>query len=156
MTEDQLFNELNKLFTDRFLNKIKKSIIYKENDGSVILFDAYSIKRTNTGFLVEKYGNYLIELSSLQIAVTYCTFDKKNMINQILDIERLDRKLTDADVNLQVHKRMSEKAKTVDDKALYLTKMNEDIVKKQKTKRYLSFYIDQAKDYQQKIFESLA
>ena len=156
MTEDQLFSELKKLFTDSYLNKIKKSIIYKDDDGSVVLFDMYNIKKTNTGFRVEKYGNYLIELSSLQIAVTYCTFDKKNLINQLFDIERLDRKLTDSDVNLQVHKRMSERAKTIDDKSLYLTKMNEDIVKKQKTKRYLSFYIDQAKDYQQKIFESLA
>ena len=156
MNEEQIFNELKRLFTDNYLDKIKKSIIYKDDDGSVVLFGSYSIRKTNNGYLVEKYGNYLIELSSLQIAVTYCTFDKKNMVNQLLDIERLDRKLTDSNVNLEVHKRMSEKAKNLDDKALYLIKMNEDVVKKQRTKQYLNLYITQAKSYQQKIFESLA
>lgn len=157
MNEHQIFNELKKLFTDNSLKKIKEAIIYKENDGSVVLFDTYTIlPDETTGFLILKNGNELISLSSLQIAVTYCTFDKKNMINQLLDIERLDRKFTDSSIKYQVHKRLAKNSKNPEDKGLYLIKMQEDFTKRRKTKRYLDIYIDQAKNFQRKIFETLA
>ena len=156
MNEHQLFNELKKLLTDNSLKKIKEAIIYRENDGSVVLFDTYAILSEDNGFLILKNGNELISLSTLQIAVTYCTFDKKNMINQLLDIERLDRKFTDSSIKYQVHKRLAKNSKNIEDKGLYLIKMQEDFIKKRKTRQYLETYINQAKTYQQKIFESLA
>lgn len=156
MNEQQLFHELKKILTDRALTKIKESIVYKEPDGSVVLFDAYTIETTDSGYSVSKHKNEIISVSSLQVAVTYCTFDKRNMINQLLDIERLDRRLTDAEVNYQIHKRLSENSKNVEDRALYRIKMQEDAVKRKRMKEYLNTYINQAKHYQQKIFESLA
>jgi DNA polymerase III delta prime subunit len=156
MNEHQIFNELKKILTDKSLKKIQESIIYKESDGSVVLFDKYTIVSENNGVLIKKNGNELITLSTLQIAVTYCTFEKKNMINQLLDIERLDRKLTDSTIKYQVHKRLAENSKSSEDRALYLTKMQEDFSKRRRTKEYLNIYINQARHYQQKIFESLA
>ncbi len=132
---------------------IQDKIIYEEN-GVYCLFEKYTISKTVDGFVANKIGFDTVEtFSQLKNAVSWATLDKLNRFKEANRVLDLDRKLTDAKIQAQVHERMCKLAKDIDGYVLYKAKLQEDLVKKSMISRELEGFVEQTKRWQYNTFK---
>lgn len=136
-------------------NKIRDLLIFRDNDGSYHLFGTYTIVPNNGYYSVilnEEPQNIHI-FSSLKHAVTWCVFDKNNKYKEVKRILELDSTLSSLDVSIAQHKKLvKNNNKNIQDRYIYLAKLNEEKLKKQAALSEINNYITLSKHWQSKKF----
>ena len=157
MNEQDKFNKFKKLFERNELISIGKNIIYQDPAGYYVLFDSYTIEKTENGYKVSKdYVHKQYIFCNARNAIVYATLDRRNKINEARKVLELDRILEDSIVKIEVYKNLSEKAKSLEAKSIHLTKMNESILKKKQINEKLEDYITEVKKWQSQKFKEAA
>ena len=144
---------------ERFLVKeyqsIATDVIYEEN-GNYNLFNIYTIERKNKGYTVYKLKTATVKtFYKLKNAVAWCIFDRQNLILNSNRVEVLDNTLSGVELALEMHQKLYKKAKSNEDRFIYLAKLNEDKLKKVKISKELQSYIIVSDRLQRERFEIL-
>ena len=144
---------------ERFLVKeyqsIATDVIYEEN-GNYNLFNIYTIERKNKGYTVYKLKTATVKtFYKLKNAVAWCIFDRQNLILNSNRVEVLDNTLSGVELALEMHQKLYKKAKSNEDRFIYLAKLNEDKLKKVKISKELQGYIIVSDRLQRERFEIL-
>ena len=154
MSEAKMFAILSKLLSKEKLSELERQSIYRDVDGTYSLFGTYQIKPEGNVFTVSKNTTYTeLDFSELKNAVTWATFDNLNNINLARKVVELDMKLTGAVENVRVYERLCKNTKNLDTKSIYLSKLNENRIKRNCILRELESYVNKAKDWQYRQFE---
>lgn len=144
-----------KLITEFMIKELRMNLsetcFFKLKDGSYELFNKFLIKKEENSYRIEtstcvKHFNYL------KNAVTWCILYKRNLLGEMLILEELDMRLVSIELNIKQHLRLCKRAKTLEDKLLFLDKLNEDKLKQISINKELNFFINDAKEWQLKQF----
>ncbi len=132
------------------------SIVFQDETGYQ-LFGKYTIIKKHEDYNVSKiHTDTLKKFGTLRNAVTWVTFDKRNLIVEANRVIELDKILTGTEFSMKVHEQLSKKAKSMDDKLIYLAKLKEDKLKRKQVLEELSEYVTNIKNWQLKKFKEQA
>ena len=149
-----MFSILTKLLSKEKLSELERQSIYKDSDGTYNLFGTYLIKPAGHVFILSKNNTYTeINFTDLKNAVTWATFDNINNVNLSRKVLELDMKLTGAIENVRIYEGLCKKTKSMDSKIMYLSKLQENRIKRNTILNELESYIIKAKEWQYKQFE---
>lgn len=150
---DKLFSILTRMFSKEKLSKLEREIIYQEPNGTYRLYGDYSIKKNDDGYLMTKDATYTSHtFTELKNAVTWITFDKSNYIMDASRVLYLDSILSGTLENLKLHQKLAKSGKNLEARTIILTKLNEDMLKKQKLLAELENFVEKANAWQHKQF----
>jgi hypothetical protein len=145
------------MFSEDEIRALRGSIVYEVGKDEYELFGEYNISRKPNNFVVEKHGTFTVRhFSTLRNAVIWTTLDKRNLIVESNRVVELDIMLTGADTNLEVHKRLADKAKDIEMKLTYIVKLQEDKAKKKQISDELDKFAANTKTWQYKQFSQAA
>jgi hypothetical protein len=146
---DGILTKIERTISKAQIASLQDLIVYQESDGTYILFEKYSIVKRNNDFIVS--SNTLIKelnFSALKNAVTWCIYDKRNLIVDAKTIIDLDDKISRLDSDITIRQQLMKKAKTSDDKLIVIAKLGEDRVKRKQLATQLDNYIKESKTWQ--------
>jgi hypothetical protein len=149
MISDKLIKKIERVIPKEQIKSLQDVVVYQDSDGTYQLFEQYSITKVDSSFIVT--GNRLsksLSFSVLKNAVTWCTYDKRNRIQESNDILDLDHKLSRIESDINIRQAMAKKAKTPDDKLIYIAKLGEDKVKRKQMAERLDGYIRESRNWQ--------
>ena len=152
------WTKLEKILDPNTIKKIKDIIILKnEETGNYEIYGDYTVQKRNDIVCVTKTTSDVTYLfGSVKHAITWIILDKRNKImeaNRILD---LDTKLAGVETDIFIHRKLEKKSKDPDDKFLYLTKLQEDKLKKKRLQLEMESQIDSVYSWQIRKFEEQA
>lgn len=142
--EDFIIKELNVNLSD--------AAIFKHDDTTYELFNRYTIKKVSDYKYLVMTASEQKTFSFLKNAVMWCTFKKRDKFYEMLRIEELDMMLSGIDMMIEQHKKLVYNTQDLDNKLIYIAKLNEDKLKKQSITNELKNYIYDAKHWQFKRF----
>jgi len=145
--------KVTQFLNKEFVSKLGDVAIFQNEDGDYEFFNRYVISKANNGYdITLKYGSEIVHFSSLKSAVTWCIFDLRNKIVKTKRIEYLDKMVSGAELNIELHKKLVKKAKDLESKFIYLAKLSEDENKRKSYLLELSRYITESKILQTQNF----
>lgn len=156
MSETKMFGVLKKLLGKDTISKLEETLIITDDDGYV-LYGEYFIRKSITGYCVTKRHSFLEEeFYLLRNAVIYTGLSKWNKIIEAKHVLELDKVLQGTKAIEDLHKKLVEKTKKLDNKSLYYAKLQEDRVKKRILLETLDNYAKSVTDWQNKRFKQVA
>lgn len=151
-------NKINIDKIEHFLNTgfVKNTIqisILKNIDGSYELFGKFKIYEENKKYVVEtKYTHSSTFFYSLQNAVTWCIFQKRDKFNESTRIYNLDKIIEGLNFSINRLNSMLNKVTDNENILIYSAKLSQDEAKKYKLNHELQGYKTQAKYWQDTKF----
>ena len=152
--KDRSFDKKIRRLAQDVANELQDIMMIRLSDDSYELFDRYSIKRISGTWTVSRHyvdGNH--EFYNLRNAATWCIYDYRNKLLDAKQIRELDRKLSSAVNQAQLHQRLIKTAKTHEALDLYSIKLNEEMLMQLHVSKRIQQYIDDAQHWQKKKFE---
>jgi len=149
-------NKLENFFNKELTPRLKDLLIVRGGDGSYHLFGKYKIVKDIHGyFRVEntKKISEPIRFGSLKHAVTYCVFEKNNRKEYNKRILELDDSLCSLDAAIAMHKKLLLSKKPLEDKAIFLTKLEEEKRKKRRLSEEMGYYVETSKRWQYRVYQ---
>lgn len=149
-------NKLENFFNRELTPRLKDLLIVRGEDGSYHLFGKYKIVRDMHGYFLvynTKKEHEGIRFSSLKHAVTYCVFEKNNKKDYNKRVVELDDILCSLDAAIAVHKKLLSSRKPIEDKLIFLTKLEEEKRKKRRLSEEMDTYVETSKRWQNKIYQ---
>lgn len=149
-------NKVENFFQKELTPKLRDLLIVKSEDGSYNLFGKYKITIDNYGYYVVskvKGLDHIARFGNLKNAVSYCVFDKNNRKDYNKRLLELDAAISSLDVAIQVHKKLLNSKRPLEDKLIYLTKLEEEKRKKRKFSEEISDYLQTSKIWQNRIYQ---
>ena len=149
MITDKLIRKIERVIPKEQIKSLQDVVVYQDPDGTYQLFEQYSIEKVGSNYIVS--GNTLtrtLSFSVLKYAVTWCTYDKRNRIvdaNSILD---LDHKISRLESDINIRQAMAKKAKTPDDKLIYIAKLGEDKLRRKQMVEQLDGFVRESRNWQ--------
>jgi hypothetical protein len=141
-----------KNFALKVLPTIESWLMY-EYDGEYILFNRYSIRKTDRGFEVERYrDSKKYHFDKLRNAGGWCILDNKQLHYAAFRVIELDAMIASAEFDKLVYLRLMNN-KSVD-KFIVDVKFQKTIDNHKKFRTELDKYIELAKAYQMRGFEN--
>lgn len=154
INEPKTFDILNKLLNKEKMSHLEKKMIFQDSDGSYNLFGTYIIRKNDLGYIVEKKHTFTTHIfTELRNAVTWSTLDKCQNFNDSARVLYLDKLLCGTAHNLLVHENLCKKTQDMEKRILYLTKINEDKIKKRSIMAEMNIYTEKCKSWQYRQFE---
>ena len=142
------------MIKEKILNNLKDIVIIQDSDGSYKLFNRYCITKTTDEFTVTVNTSYTTHsFSTLRNATIWCVADKRNQIYAANRIRDLDRKLGSLDADINVYSNLIKRNKKIDDKLIFLTKLDEARSRKNDLTAELNGYVISSKIWQTKQFQ---
>lgn len=142
------------MIKEKLLNRLEDIVIFRNNDGSYSLFNRYDIKRVGEQYEVSNNQTWTThKFSTLRNATIWCVADKRNKIYEANRIRDLDRKIGSLDADISVYSNLIKRNKKIDDKLLFLTKMDEAQSRKNDLTAELNGYAISSKIWQTKQFQ---
>lgn len=137
------------------VGKIQDLFIVREYDGSYNLFGKYIIQPNDKGSYIVTFrdNDTVLDFGTLRHAVTWCVFQKNNKYKEIKRIYELDALLGSLDVSIAQHKRLADKARTIESRSIFLAKLDEEKRKKRLILEEINYYAELSKYWQNKKFQ---
>lgn len=150
---NKIVAKVSEFLAKEFHNKVGEIAIFQHEDGTYEFFNKYYIKEDSTGYQVSfKYSSTVKLFNSLKNAVTWCIFENRNKFGKAQRIEHIDKMICSTDLNIQIHKRLIHKSKDLENKLIYIAKLNEDQIKRKSYIREMTDYINESKYWQTQKF----
>ena len=132
MTDDQLFNALTRIVSGPELQRLQETTVLQNENGDYELFGQYTVSKEGNGYAITRLNDDTpLIFGSLQNAVTWATLDKQVK---------------------EIHFKRYKNSKDGDTKLLYLTKLQEDRIKKKQVAHELQSYVNTIRAWQMKKF----
>jgi hypothetical protein len=153
---DDVLNSLNQLISDKELANLEKITMFKEDDGSYMLYGRYIVKKVNTGdYTVSVIGTFTEKtFHKLKNAVAWCSFDKRRLIKEANRLHFLDQKIFDVEIHIEYYSSLIKKSKNTDNKVVYLSKLSQDKTKRHMFTEDLNKYIKEYQRWQNNVFNT--
>lgn len=153
MDDLELESKFERVITVEDLRKLQDIVIYEDDDGTYKLFGTYFIKKGKQEYIVGSNSwDKTFVFGNIKNAVSWCTFHKRNKIYEANRIIELDRKLGTAELEIKILKRKFAKADTLEEKLIYLAKLNENKLKKVAFNEELYSFVIESKNWQERRF----
>jgi len=152
MTNAKVIEKLTKFVSKELTDSVGDVAIFKNNDGTYMLFNDYTIYKTDNEDYTVKNGPESVSLSSLKHAVTWCIYDRRHKTSDTNRIVELDQMLGSVDVAINIHKRLLKKCKNAEDKFIHLAKLSREQTKRKYFQDELLSYINESKKWQKEKF----
>ena len=137
--------------------QLRDTMMLELSDGSYEIFDRYRVtKHDDTWVAGLIYNDLRYSFCKLRHAVTWCIYDYRKKLPDANAIRDLDRKFSNACVGIEIHEKLLKKNKTGNDYLLYKAKLTEEKLMCADVAKKIQRYIDSAKNWQQRKFESKA
>ena len=151
---DKIIAKVNSFFDTQFVKNSSQIAIFKNPDGSYELFDKYLITGddTNKYTVSIKHSFTEINFASLRNAVTWCIFEKRNLINELRRIVELDLSLEGLEASILRHETLLRKTKDIDTKVIYSAKLSQEKMRKKALTLEINVFIENSKNWQTKKF----
>jgi len=147
-----MFKILKRLVDKSEVEYLSENIVF-DNNGVYELYNQYTIKKTEHGYVVNKKNIHLDQLFfSIRNAVIWISLDKRNKTVEAKDVLSLDNKLASAVYSIKHYAELTKRAVDLDKKSLYVCKYNEGNVKKRHTMEKLNEYAIETKRWQERRF----
>jgi hypothetical protein len=155
MINDKLFTKLTKTIPKKDIEKLQDLSVFREPNGTYSLFNKYKISKTNGLFYVEidRVADKK-EFNVLKNAVAWCTYDKRNRINDSERILHLDIKLSGIEAEIEVHQKLVKRTKKTEEKLIYLAKLGEEKMERKRINDELTGYVYNSRNWQENRFNS--
>ena len=155
MINDKLFTKLTKSIPKEDMEKLQDLSVFREPNGTYSLFNKYRIVKNNGLFYIEidKVADKK-EFNVLKNAVAWCTFDKRNRINDSNRILQLDIKLAGIEAEIEVHQKLVKRTKKTEEKLIYLAKLGEEKMERKRINDELTSYVYSSRNWQESRFKS--
>ena len=145
--------KLDQFFTREINADLKDVLITCDKLGRYSLFGKYTIIPTKEEYYkVTVSGASSCEFASMKHALTWCIFSNSAKIREARRIQMLDMKLCSIDVDLAVHRRMLKIATDQVARDIYLTKVQEDTIKRKLIVEEINSYINNSRQIQVRKF----
>lgn len=140
---------------DKFFEKSKNVMFYKDNNGNYVLFDKYTVQTLSNGIVqVTRYSDLSkYEFLKLKNAAVWCILDKYNKVVPANRVLELDRKISSTMVDKKIHMKVT-KSQGLERKEIYRDKMLADDKKISLFQWELDKYIIMANECQRRGFEN--
>ena len=146
--------QVEKFIKTQFLDVLQDIVIFQDDTGNYELFNLYVIQKQNKEYIVTMKNTYTEHsFHTLKNACTWCILDKRNMVVEAKRVLNLDHRLASLEVDIFSRTQLFNKSKSSDNKLLFLSKINEDRIKKQQAMTELHMYINETKRWQNRRFE---
>ena len=155
MINDKMIAKLAKTIPVGDMEKLQDLSISQDNDGSYHLYNKYRITRSNEMYQVELHRVADKKtFNVLKNAVAWCSFDKRNNIQDSDRIVYLDNRLAGIEVEIQVHQKLAKHTKKTEEKLIYLAKLGEEKMERRMINEELSKYIHNSRNWQERRLSS--
>ncbi len=153
MNESHMFEILHNLFSKKELNKLINSLIVDLPDGYE-LFGEYIISRKPKKYTLTKYYSNLSEtFNSLQNAIIYATFHKRNKVYESKRILELDVLLEGSKMEIDLYLKNLKLSKNLETYSIRYNKLNEAKLKRDYLVAEIEKYMLETKSWQEKRFK---
>jgi len=133
---------------------LSDAAIFKHDDGTYELFNKFMIRKISDYKFLVTTDHEQRTFSFLKNAVMWCTFKHRDKFYEMLRIEELDQILSGIDVMIEQHNKLALSATNIENKLIYLAKLNEDKLKKQHLLHEIKQYVLDAKYWQLRRFDA--
>jgi hypothetical protein len=155
MINDKMIAKLAKTISAVDMEKLEDLSISQDSDGSYHLYNKYRITRNNEMYHVELHRIADKKVFNvLKNAVAWCSFDKRNNIQDSDRIVYLDNRLAGIEVEIQVHQKLVKHTKKTEEKLIYLAKLGEEKMERKMINEELSKYILNSRNWQERRLSS--
>lgn len=153
MNDFELESKFERVISVSDLKKLQDIAIYEDDDGTYKLFGIYFIKKGKHEYVVGSTSwDQTFIFGNIKNAVSWCTFHKRNKLYEANRIIELDRKLGTAELEIKILKRKFSKAETLEEKLIYLAKLNESKLKKVAFNEELYSFVMESRNWQERRF----
>jgi hypothetical protein len=133
--------------------KVNQVMMLLNPQGRYILFGKYIIDRQGEVYQVSIENNDReFTFSSLKTAITWCSFNYRRKIPECKQIEAIDRKLLSLEVDVIQQTNILNNSKDDDKRLIYVTKIEEQLIKKKILTTQLNNFINLSKEWQLQNF----
>lgn len=147
-------NKIDYFFENNYTNDLKNISMFV-NESGYELFNKYTITKIQDYYKITiKYTFTEKTFSNLINAFSFCVLDHRNKILKSQKVEQLDEELKGLNFSILRYQNLIAKSIPLDDKTVYVAKLNESMLKKNKVKKDLNEYIKEVLNWQEAQFNS--
>lgn len=146
--------KVERFVKDQLTNTRTMNVLLLETDtDSYALFGKYTINKENNYYVVcTESGDKKRIFNTLKTAVTWCVFKERNRTLECKQIEQIDFKLSSLEVDILQTTKILNNLKDENFKLVFISKIEEDTMKKKLLLIQLNKLINMSKDWQTKRF----
>jgi hypothetical protein len=153
--ETKILKKMSKIIRDSDIKAISDVLIERYDNGVYHLFEKYQIKKIKGVYVIDclTHADELY-FYALKNAVAWCTYDKRNRINDSERILHLDIKLSGIEAEIEVHQKLVKRTKKTEEKLIYLAKLGEEKMERKRINDELTGYVYNSRNWQENRFHS--
>jgi hypothetical protein len=134
-------------------NNTSNILLLQVDDNNHILFGKYAITKENNSYVLRMDNDDKERtFSTLKTAVTWCVFNERKKTVECKQIEQIDCKLSSLEVDILQKTKVLNNTKDEKFKYVYISKIEEDNMKKKILLKQLNRFINISKAWQDKKF----
>ena len=156
MTELEVEKKLNRIISPQEKHELETISIFEVGRNCYSVFGKYFInkKQKSTVEVTLLNGDLVHSFFSMRNAICWCINDLRGKYATASTVIQLDRNISNEEAQMAIHKKLFQKAKTTDDKLIFLAKLNEEKLKRTKMNGQLESYIIESNNWQQQKFKT--
>ena len=156
ITETEIERKLTRIISYKERKDIESISIFEISKNYYSVFGKYFIhkKSKNNVEVTELNGEVVHSFFSMRNAICWCIYDLRGRYIAANRVITLDRNISNEEAQIQVHNNLFQRAKTTDDKLIYLAKLNEEKLKRSQMSGELEDYIAESDFWQQQKFKA--
>ena len=156
LNEKQMFKIFKRMFDYIELSNITKDIIFQDKYGSYIMYNRYSIKSLNGSFITSKNHTFTVKtFNNLKNAVVWTTLDHTEKVVAANRVLELDTLLASTLEHIKLYEKSFKNAKNLETLSIADTKLQEEILRKDRIIRELDDYANLTQRWQNKKFNDI-
>jgi len=134
-------------------NNTSNILLLQVDDNNHILFGKYAITKENNSYILRMDNDDKERtFSTLKTAVTWCVFNERKKTVECKQIEQIDCKLSSLEIDILQKTKVLNNTKDEKFKFVYISKIEEDNMKKKILLKQLNRFINISKAWQDKKF----
>jgi hypothetical protein len=134
-------------------NNTSNILLLQVDDNNHILFGKYAITKENNSYVLRMDNDDKERtFSTLKTAVTWCVFNERKKTVECKQIEQIDCKLSSLEIDILQKTKVLNNTKDEKFKYVYISKIEEDNMKKKILLKQLNRFINISKAWQDKKF----
>jgi hypothetical protein len=134
-------------------NNTSNILLLQVDDNNHILFGKYAITKENNSYVIRMDDDDKERtFSTLKTAVTWCVFNERKKTVECKQIEQIDCKLSSLEIDILQKTKVLNNTKDEKFKFVYISKIEEDNMKKKILLKQLNRFINISKAWQDKKF----
>lgn len=142
--------KIEKFFNKEVIKETVNNLIFKNEDGSYVLFDKYLIihNKKNYELSIKQYHGTTC-FYSLKNATIYAILHNNKKYSEAQRIVEIDKKFEGIDFSILHLNNMIKKSKITENKLIYTSKLSQDLANKEMLRKELRYYekLAQAKQF---------